>query len=47
MRIHLAIIQGVMNPDLFAQGEFTPAEAVRTILSLFKNGFFKNAPDVE
>jgi AcrR family transcriptional regulator len=38
MRIILAVIEQVMVPDVLARGEFTPAEAVRTIITVMSRG---------
>jgi len=38
MRLILAVLEQVMVPDVLARGEFTPAEAVGTILTIFSRG---------
>lgn len=37
-RVHLALMQGVLHPDVFAAGEFSPAEAIETVLTIFHHG---------
>jgi AcrR family transcriptional regulator len=45
MRIIFAIIDNVMIPDVLALGEFTPAEAVNTIIAMFAQGMCTAPPD--
>jgi len=44
MRIIFAVIDHVMVPDVFALGEFTPAEAVGTIITMFSKGMWTAPP---
>ncbi len=45
MRIIFAIIDGVMIPDVLSLGEFTPAEAVNTIIAMLGKGMFTAPPE--
>lgn len=45
MRIIFAVIEQVMIPDVLGLGEFTPAEAVSTIITLFSRGMCAAPPD--
>jgi AcrR family transcriptional regulator len=47
MRIILAVVEQVMVPDVLARGEFTPAEAVGTILTIFSRGICVTPPTLE
>jgi AcrR family transcriptional regulator len=47
MRVILAVIEQVMVPDVLARGEFTPAEAVATILAIFSRGICAVPPQLE
>jgi AcrR family transcriptional regulator len=44
MRLILAVVEQVMVPDVLARGEFTPAEAVGTIITVFSRGMCATAP---
>jgi len=44
MRLILAVIEQVMVPDVLARGEFTPAEAVGTIITVFSRGMCATTP---
>jgi AcrR family transcriptional regulator len=44
MRIILAIVEQVMVPDVLAAGEFSPAEAVTTILTVMTRGMCATEP---
>jgi len=44
VRMHFAFLQHVMHPDAFALGEFTPAEAVETMLTLLHKGMYVGSP---
>jgi AcrR family transcriptional regulator len=44
-RIIFAIIDGVMIPDVLALGEFTPAEAINTIIAVVAKGMLTAPPD--
>ena len=44
MRLVLAVIERVMVPEVLARGEFTPAEAVGTIITVFSRGMCATAP---
>jgi AcrR family transcriptional regulator len=44
MRLILAVVEQVMVPDVLARGEFTPAEAVGTIITVFSRGMCATTP---
>ena len=44
MRLVLAVIEQVMVPDVLARGEFTPAEAVGTIITVLSRGMCAGTP---
>jgi AcrR family transcriptional regulator len=44
MRMIFAVIENVMIPDVLALGEFSPAEAVSTLVTIFKRGMFAKVP---
>jgi AcrR family transcriptional regulator len=43
-RILMAAVERVMVPEVLAAGEFTPAQAVGTLLTMFTRGVFLNPP---
>jgi hypothetical protein len=45
MRIIFATIDHVMIPDVLALGEFTPAEAINTIIAMFARGMCTAPPE--
>jgi AcrR family transcriptional regulator len=46
MRLIVAVVEQVMVPDVLASGEFTPAEAVGTIITIVSRGMCAGAPPV-
>lgn len=46
MRILLAMLEKVLTPDVMVLGEFAPAEAIATVLTIMTRGMFVRPPRV-
>jgi len=46
MRILLALLEKVLTPDVMTLGEFAPAEAIATVLTIMTRGMFVRPPPV-
>ncbi|MDD5309787.1 MAG: TetR/AcrR family transcriptional regulator [Deltaproteobacteria bacterium] len=44
MRMMFAVVENVVVPDVLALGEFTPSEAVSTLVTIFSKGMFAKVP---
>ena len=44
VRLHMAVTQCLMNPDVLALGEFTPRQVLETVIAIFSRGVLVTPP---